>query len=143
MTAPARPTTRRLPNQPPRPDPVLAISDREEPRLKVRSFGRSASIVAIAFIVSRVLGLGREVVLAHLFGTGGESDAYVSAFRIPDFLFLVAMSGAFGAAFVPIFGGYLARDERDKAWRLASSVITLTGIVSVILAAVMWVFARP
>ena len=97
---------------------------------KTKSLGKSASIIALAFVVSRALGLGREIVLANLFGTGAESDAYVSAFRIPDFLFLVAMSGAFGAAFVPIFGGYLARDERDKAWRLASSVITLTGIVS-------------
>lgn len=114
----------------------------ETPR-KTSSLGRSASIIAIAFVISRALGLGREIVLAHLFGTGPESDAYVSAFRIPDFLFLVAMSGAFGAAFVPIFGGFLARGERDKAWRLASSVITLTGIVSVALAAVMFVFARP
>lgn len=109
----------------------------------VASFGRSASIVAIAFVVSRVLGLGREVVLAHLFGTGNESDAYVSAFRIPDFLFLVAMSGAFGAAFIPIFGGFLARGERDRAWRLASAVITITGLVSIALALVIFVFARP
>lgn len=107
------------------------------------SLGRSASIVAVAFVASRVLGLAREVVLAHLFGTGPESDAYVSAFRIPDFLFLVAMSGAFGAAFIPIFGGFLARGERDKGWRLASAVITLTGAVSIVLAAVIFVFARP
>jgi putative peptidoglycan lipid II flippase len=97
----------------------------------------------MAFVVSRILGLGREVVLAHLFGTGPESDAYVSAFRIPDFLFLVAMSGAFGAAFIPIFGGFLARNERDKAWRLASSVITLTGLVSIALAVIIFAFAGP
>lgn len=107
------------------------------------SLGRSASIVAVAFVASRGLGLVREVVLAHLFGTGPESDAYVSAFRIPDFLFLVAMSGAFGAAFIPIFGGFLARGERDKAWRLASAVITLTGLVSIALAAIIFALARP
>ncbi len=115
----------------------------EQRRPGTVSLGRSASIVAVAFIASRVLGLGREVVLAHLFGTGAESDAYVSAFRIPDFLFLVAMSGAFGAAFIPIFGGFLARNERDKAWRLASAVITLTGLVSIGLALVIFAFAGP
>lgn len=112
-------------------------------RPNTASLGRSASIVAVAFIVSRALGLGREVVLAHLFGTGPESDAYVSAFRIPDFLFLVAMSGAFGAAFIPIFGGFLARGEREKAWRLASAVITLTGLVSIGLALIIFAFAGP
>lgn len=111
--------------------------------MKAASLGRSASIVAVAFVASRFLGLAREVVLAHLFGTGAESDAYVSAFRIPDFLFLVAMSGAFGAAFIPIFGGFLARDERDKAWRLASAVITFTGVVSISLAVVIFVLAGP
>jgi putative peptidoglycan lipid II flippase len=107
------------------------------------SLRRSASIVAAAFVVSRVLGLGREIVLAHLFGTGPESDAYVSAFRVPDFLFLVAMSGAFGAAFIPVFGGFLARGEQDSAWRLASAVITLTGVVSIALAVVIFAFAGP
>ena len=140
MTAPSpvRSTTRTNP-QPRQP----SSRPKEERAQRQASLSRSASIIAIAFIISRALGLGREVVLAHLFGTGPESDAYVSAFRIPDFLFLVAMSGAFGAAFVPIFGGFLAHGEREKAWRLASSVITLTGIVSIILAAVMYVFARP
>src|SRR5262249_2299338 len=119
----------------------LAVEARSVP--SASSLGRSASIVAAAFVVSRVLGLAREVVLAHLFGTGPESDAYVSAFRIPDFLFLVAMSGAFGAAFIPIFGGFLVCGEREKAWRLASAVVTLTGVVSIALATIMFVFARP
>jgi putative peptidoglycan lipid II flippase len=122
--------------------PLTGAND-ARPLPSVTSLGRSASIVAIAFVASRILGLAREVVLAHLFGTGPESDAYVSAFRIPDFLFLVAMSGAFGAAFIPIFGGFLARGEREKAGRLASSVITLTGVVSIALALLMFVFARP
>jgi putative peptidoglycan lipid II flippase len=113
------------------------------PRVASVSLGRSASIVAAAFVVSRLLGLGREIVLAHLFGTGNESDAYVSAFRIPDLLFLVAMSGAFGAAFIPIFGGFIARGERDRAWRLASAVITFTGVISVALAIVIFIAARP
>lgn len=123
--------------------PTTSTSPATKDRSNTPSLGRSASIVAVAFVASRVLGLAREVVLAHLFGTGPESDAYVSAFRIPDFLFLVAMSGAFGAAFIPIFGGFLARGEREKAWRLASSVITLTGLVSIALALVMFAFAGP
>jgi putative peptidoglycan lipid II flippase len=140
MSTQVRAETNRLPSS---PAPHADQSQGTAHRISVTSMGRSASIVAVAFIASRFLGLAREVVLAHLFGTGPESDAYVSAFRIPDFLFLVAMSGAFGAAFIPIFGGFLARNDREKAWRLASSVITLTGVVSIVMAIVIFAFAGP
>jgi putative peptidoglycan lipid II flippase len=143
MTAPARTNEERPPA--PRHPGERPVRPRAQPQEAVArgSFGRNALIVAGAFVLSRILGLGREVVLAHLFGTTGESDAYVSAFRIPDFLFLVAMSGAFGAAFIPIFGGFIERGEREKAWRLASSVITLTGVITIVLGALLFVFARP
>ncbi len=84
------------------------------------SMAKSAVIIGIAFLASRVLGLLREIILANRFGTSSEYDAYVSAFRIPDLLFLVIMSGSFGAAFIPVFGGFLAkRRERRKpiGWR--------------------------
>ncbi len=144
MTAPIRAPTATTPRSAPGPTGSAPPSPVSRPAAVARrSLGRSASIVGLAFIVSRILGLGREVVLAHLFGTAHESDAYVSAFRIPDLLFLVAMSGAFGAAFIPIFGGYLERGERDRAWRLASAVITITGIITVALGLVVFVLARP
>lgn len=107
------------------------------------SFARSASIVGLAFVASRVLGLIREIVMANRFGTSSEYDAYISAFRIPDLLFLVVMSGAFGSAFIPIFGSFLARGDRESANRLASSVITYTAVVTVALGALAFVFAGP
>jgi putative peptidoglycan lipid II flippase len=114
------------------------------PRRLVRaSAGRSASIVGLAFIVSRILGLLREVILGYRFGTSSEYDAYVSAFRVPDLLFLVVMAGAFGAAFIPVFGGFLERGEREDAWNLASAVITLSAAVTVVMGAVVFVLASP
>ncbi len=103
----------------------------------------SALIVAAAFVLSRVLGLGREIILARQFGTGPEMDAYVSAFRIPDLLFLVVMAGAFGAAFIPVFGQYLEADDQDRAWRLASSVLTWAGVSVVVLSGLCFLLARP
>lgn len=58
----------------------------------------NVAIVAGAFAISRVLGLVREIVIARQFGTGDTSDAYPAAFRIPDLIFVVVMSGAFGSA---------------------------------------------
>ncbi|HEV2065431.1 MAG TPA: murein biosynthesis integral membrane protein MurJ [Thermomicrobiales bacterium] len=107
------------------------------------SMATSAVIVGLAFVMSRILGLGREVILANAFGTGREMDAYVSAFRIPDLLFLVVMAGSFGAAFIPVFGEYLTNGDQERAWRLASAVLTWAGIGVLVMSAVCFVLARP
>lgn len=107
------------------------------------SLARNAIIVSIAFVLSRILGLGREIILANQFGTSSTMDAYVSAFRIPDLLFLVVIAGSFGAAFIPIFGDYVARGDKERASRLASAVLTWAGIIVVALSLVSFALARP
>jgi putative peptidoglycan lipid II flippase len=81
----------------------------------------------------------REIVLARQFGTSAELSAYISAFRIPDLLFLVIMAGAFGSAFIPVFAGLLGDGEDDAAWRLASVVLNISGIAVVLVSAITWV----
>lgn len=108
-----------------------------------RSVAANATIVAAAYVVSRMLGLLREVLIARQFGTSPNYDAYVAAFKIPDLLFLVVMSGAFGSAFIPVFGGLLGRGERERAWRLASSVLTYTIAVLIGGGILVFVFASP
>lgn len=108
-----------------------------------RSIAANAIIVSLAFVLSRILGLVREVVLANQFGTTTAMDAYVSAFRIPDLLFLVVIAGSFGAAFIPIFGDYISRGDQERAWRLASAVLTWAGIVVVVLSLITFALARP
>jgi len=107
-----------------------------------RSLVQSASIVAVAFVASRILGLGREVILARQFGTSGDYDAYVAAFRVPDLLFLIIMAGAFGSAFIPVFSGLLGRGRDDDAWMLASVVLNLAAIAMVIATIICFVFAN-
>jgi putative peptidoglycan lipid II flippase len=97
--------------------------------------------VAGSFVVSRILGLVREIVLARQFGTSEAFSAYVSAFRIPDLLFLVIMAGAFGSAFIPVFSGFLGDGEDEAAWKLASVVLNISGVLVILTAAVAWVFA--
>lgn len=108
-----------------------------------RSVAANATIVAGAYVVSRFLGLLREVLIARQFGTSPNYDAYVAAFKIPDLLFLVVMSGAFGSAFIPVFGGFLSRGDREKAWRLASSVLTYTILVLLGGGVLVFLFAGP
>ncbi|MDQ3525342.1 MAG: murein biosynthesis integral membrane protein MurJ, partial [Chloroflexota bacterium] len=104
---------------------------------------RNAIIVGLAFVLSRILGLVREQVLASQFGTSREMDAYVSAFRIPDLLFLVVIAGSFGAAFIPVFGDFVTRGDRKRASDLASAVLTWAGIAVVAMSLISFALARP
>jgi putative peptidoglycan lipid II flippase len=94
-----------------------------------------------AFIVSRLLGLVREIVLAQQFGTNAEFGAYQAAFRVPDFLFNVIGAGAIGSAFIPVFAGYLARDDEEDAWRFASAIMNLLTVAMLVGAATAAVLA--
>jgi putative peptidoglycan lipid II flippase len=105
------------------------------------SLARSAGIVAGAFVVSRLLGLVREVVLAQQFGTSEALGAYISAFRIPDLLFLVIMAGAFGSAFIPVFSGLLGEGEEHQAWKLASVVLNLSTLAALVTSGLAWLAA--
>lgn len=107
------------------------------------SLMRNAVIVGVAFVASRALGVVREVVIAAKFGTSAEYDAYVAAFRIPDLLFLIVMSGAFGSAFIPVFGGFLTRGDRQGAWRLASAILSYTLVALAVVSALVFLLADP
>jgi putative peptidoglycan lipid II flippase len=90
---------------------------------------RAATVVMAAFVLSRVLGLGREVFIGIQFGTSRELDAYLAAFRIPDLIFQLIAGGALGSAFIPTFTGYLVEGRDGEAWRLASSVVNLVLVI--------------
>ena len=86
---------------------------------------RSAGVIGIATMTSRVLGLLRDQVLAYYFGAGDAMDAFRIAFRIPNVLRDLFAEGAMSAALVPTFTRALAAGDRTLAWRLASNVISL------------------
>ncbi len=63
--------------------------------------------------ISRVFGLIRDIVIARLFGAGAEVDAFIVAFRIPNFLRRLFAEGGFSQAFVPVLAEY--KEQRDDA----------------------------
>lgn len=103
----------------------------------------AAASVGLAFIIGRILGQAREIAIGAQFGTGFEKAAYDAAFRIPDTIFLLVMSGAFGSAFVPVFAEYLSQRQLQRAWRLASNVLTLMVEGYAAFALVAFIFAEP
>ena len=104
---------------------------------------RSAGLISIATMASRLLGVVRETVLAATFGAGAQMDAYNVAFRIPNLLRDLFAEGAMTAAFVPTFTRTLTQNGRDAGWRLGNLVINALLIVTGALALVGAIFARP
>ncbi len=119
---------------------VLPGREPQETSDKVQ-IARAAGLVMALFVVSRVLGLVREMVIGQQFGTSGDLDAYLAAFRLPDILFQIVAGGGLASAFIPTFAGYLARDDEQGSWRLASNIINLVLIVTAALAALAAILA--
>ncbi len=89
------------------------------------SLGGAAFIIALAGVMSRVLGFVRDRLLASSFGAGDTLDAYYAAFRLPDFIYGFLVLGALSAAFVPVFTELMGKDKENEAWRLMHSVLYL------------------
>lgn len=104
---------------------------------------RSAGLIGLATLVSRILGLVRDVAQGWFFGTGLAADAFVVATRLPNLLRDLFAEGAMTAAFVPTFTRYLTKDGRPAAWRLGSQVVNALLVVTGVATLVGILFAGP
>ncbi|MCB8985964.1 MAG: murein biosynthesis integral membrane protein MurJ [Ardenticatenaceae bacterium] len=105
---------------------------------------RAAGLVGAAVLLSRVVGLVRDMVTLNYLGTETlEANAYAVASRFPEAIFLIVAGGAIGSAFIPTFSAYFVRDDESGAWRLFSSVINLVTVVVAVIAVLVGIFAAP
>jgi len=109
---------------------------------KQTSVARSAGIVSIAVMFSRVLGLVREMVFARYFGVGFIYDAYQVAFRIPNVLRDLFAEGALSAAFVKVFTDYQINKSEKEAWHLASLVLNALAVILSVICIIGIIFSR-
>jgi putative peptidoglycan lipid II flippase len=80
-----------------------------------KSLMRSTAVVSSMTFISRIFGFLRDMVCAHIFGAGSGFDAFIVAFRIPNFMRRLFAEGAFTQAFVPVLTEY--REQRPKEAR--------------------------
>lgn len=83
---------------------------------------RAATTVGSYTAISRLLGLVREIFLSHILGAGLVADAFVVAFKFPNFFRRFFAEGAFNAAFVPQFAGLLSENSSEKSSLLAKDL---------------------
>ncbi len=110
-----------------------------------QALARAGLVVSGAFLISRVLGYVRIVVIGHMVGQGpvtsADLDTFFAAFRLPDLIFQLVAAGALSSALVPIVSGLLAKDEQRRAWRMVSTVINLMLIALAALAIALFILA--
>ncbi|OEE57570.1 murein biosynthesis integral membrane protein MurJ [Enterovibrio norvegicus FF-33] len=103
---------------------------------------RSGMIVSFMTMVSRVMGLVRDVVIANIMGAGAAADVFFFANKIPNFLRRLFAEGAFSQAFVPVLAEYQASDDKNKTRELIAYVSGTLGVL-VTIVTVIGVIASP
>jgi len=106
------------------PDPAATVPA-EEPGQR-RRIARSTAVFSGATAISRALGLVREMVSAYFFGVTGLINAFTVAILIPNVVRALLADAALSGAFVPVFSDLLERGEKQRAWRVASTLFWLT-----------------
>lgn len=93
----------------------------------------SATLLLMSTVMlSRVVGYIRDAYIAYAFGAGQQTDAYVAAFTIPDFLNYILAGGTTGITFIAIYTRYLANNEEEKADRSFSAIVTIMAAVLIV-----------
>jgi len=107
-----------------------------------RQVAQAATIVGLAFVASRLLGLVRDAVINYYFDISSlEANAYFIANRFPETIFYIIAGGALGSAFIPTFAGYFVRRDEAGGWRLFSAIINLVFVITVLVAGLTALFA--
>ncbi len=93
-------------------------------------------------LVSRVLGLVRDMMINHYLGVGARSDAWNAAFQLPNLFRRVFGEGAFNAAFIPLYSGKLEEGE-DSAFGYGNRVVFLLALILAALFVIFFIFLKP
>ena len=93
-----------------------------------RGLARAASLIAVGNMTSRILGLGREMVIAYFFGATELVSAFRIAQQVPTMLYDLLVGGMVSSAFVPLFSEQAERN-RGELWQLASLLLSLVTLI--------------
>lgn len=123
--------------------PLSLNSDTEkisgEKRLD-KTLSIATAIMMGSVLLSRITGLLREQVIASYGGTGVNTDAYVSAFFIPEMLNHFLAGGFLSVTFIPIFQKHILKGDRDRAWNSFSNLINIGTIFFLLLIPLSMIF---
>ena len=98
-----------------------------------RSSSRSSALVGAGILLSRVLGLFRQTLIARYLGAGAVADAFNGAFRLTNFLQNLFGEGALSASFIPVYAHALERGDERESDRIAGAVAAILALVTALI----------
>ncbi len=108
---------------------------------KQNSVGSAAIILVSMVLTSRILGLVRDRLLAARFAPD-ELGVYFAAFRLPNMIFELLVTGALTSAFIPVFTKYLTQEKEKEGWHMAAIVTNISVVLFAILALPIFIWSR-
>lgn len=114
---------------------------------QAKTITSAAIILSAMSVLSGILGLFRDRLLAATFGAGNELDVYYAAFRLPDLIYSLLIFGALSGGFIPIFTSYLKKvdhygyEANEEAWYLANNLLNIFLVMLLFICAILAVFA--
>jgi len=102
---------------------------------------KSASIISLVTIVSRTLGYLRDQRITLLLGTTLSADSFVLAYRIPNLFRRLVGEGSVGAAFIPVFTGYMRDRSKEELWHFANRLFWTAALLLAIVTVLGMVFS--
>jgi len=106
---------------------------------QTKTVGAAAGILAVSTLISRILGVGRDWLLAKMFGAGPDVDVYFAAFRIPDMIYGILIAGGIVVAFLPLFAEYFSKNK-EEAWRFTNNTINIFFFLLIVFCLVLFIF---
>jgi putative peptidoglycan lipid II flippase len=108
------------------------------------SIGWAAALLAGSSFLSMFLGLLRERLLNANFGVASiELDAYRAAFKVPDFMFFILVSGALSVTFIPVLKERLTAGNKKSAWELSNNLLNFMAVITAVASLLLVVLADP
>lgn len=102
----------------------------------------AASIIMATMMLSKVLGLVRDRLLAHVFSLD-KIDIFWAAFRLPDLIFQIIILGALSVAFIPVFTEHLENKGKEDAFEMARSVLGVFLLIFILATILIFFLAEP
>jgi len=102
---------------------------------------RTSALLALATLLSRLLGLVREMLVARYYGASGATDSFAFAIVVPELLRTLIISGAVASVFIPIMTATQKAGKPEEAKKLAGFMITFISLIAIIVIAAGEIFA--
>ena len=97
---------------------------------------KSGILVMIVTLISRVLGLGRSMVVAYYFGANAATDAFFSAFKISNFFRQLLGEGALGTSFIPLYNEKVKEEGEEEGRKFIFSILNILFIFSIVISSI-------